>query len=234
MIASYLGTCGEGMRIRERFMARTHLAMFALAVVCVFQACGNKPVTPPAPAPPMNEPETPRELDIGDVESALAFEGRVASESRGANVSISDLEGRDKIIAMSTVTVQPPYPAELWVEYTLRSSIGFPARPVAVRGAILRNVGGQDTALGRFSAVLGADAHLPGAPVQKFRVNALEGLATPPESMLLHVAAELLLLPAGTGPNTVDPETAATLPEDASSALSSNPVRIEFKAGSGS
>lgn len=213
-------------------MARTHLAMLALAVICVLQACGDKPVTPPAPAAPVAEPEAPRELDIGDVESALVFEGRVAAESRGPTVSVSDLEGRNKTIAMSTVTVQPPYPAELWIEYTLKSTIGFPARPVAVRGRVLRGIGSEETPVGRFSAVLGKDAHLPSGPPRVFRVNALEGLATPPESMLLHVSAELLLLPPGTDPAGVDPATAVALPDDTSSALSSNPVRIEFKAES--
>ncbi|HNR30199.1 MAG TPA: hypothetical protein PKI11_04875 [Candidatus Hydrogenedentes bacterium] len=216
-------------------MAALRFLTLSILPVALLQACGNKPVTPPPPAPPVEDVVVaPREMDIGDAESAIAIEGRLAPGS-APNVTVDNLEGRNKVVVMSTITVRPPAPAELWIEYTVSSTIGFPSRPVALRCTAMRAIGEEETPLARFGTVLGKDAHLPetmaqpGGPPRSFRVNALEGLDEPPESMLLHTTGELLLLPPGTDVDAVDAETAAALPNDTSSAIQTNPVRVVFE-----
>ena len=208
--------------------------MLLLLPAMAVAGCGGKPSPPPAanPAAPAATvaPEA-HELDIGDVETAITLQGVLAPESRAGGIKVDTLEGRNKAIVMATVHVAPPPPRELWFEYSVKSLQPFPDRPVALRFSVLRSIGPQDDPIAEYAVVLGADAHLASDPPRSVRVNALAGLDSMPESMLLHVRGELILLPPGAGPASVDPRSVTAGPDDVSSALQCNPVRIELTTG---
>lgn len=207
----------------------------ALVIVLVAAGCGKKAVVPAA-APSQQpsaaaEPVEEHQIDIGDVEAAVRVEGLLAPESVAPNIAVNNLNGKNEIVAMSTVTVSGTPPPELWFEFTVKSLSAFSKRPAVVQFTVYRDDGGVETAIGSFAAVLGEDANLPAASATNtFRVNALAGLTSPPVSILLHTRGRLLLLPEGADSLRVDAQTATAAPLDTSEALQVNPVRIEFKA----
>jgi hypothetical protein len=82
----------------------------------------------------------------------------------------------------------------------------------------------DNTKIDEFAVVLGADA-MSKPFVQSLDV--LSGLPAAPASLLVHAQADVILMPAGTDPATVDPKTAAAA-ADTTGAVLSNPMRINF------
>ncbi len=157
-------------------------------------------------------------LDIGDVEAQVRIAGTLKEEAQTAGVEVNEFTTPKGDLNMTTVTLHPPYPRELPVRFRVVARQDFKTRPVALKGALFRN----DAQLTEVSGVLTGRA---GAPV--FDIDALQGIDTPPDSLLLHVRLNALLLPEGTDPTTVDPG-ALEYPPDHTAHLISNPVRINF------
>jgi len=102
--------------------------------------------------------------------------------------------------------------------------MAFKERPVVVRTKVFRD----NTKIDEFAVVLGEDAR--GKPFVQ-TLNVLSGLPAVPASFLVHAQADVILLPAGTDPKTVDPK-AVSAAADTTGTVLSNPVRINFaKAG---
>jgi len=159
-------------------------------------------------------------FDLGDAETSLKLEAKVGAASANPSVKVDEtLDYRQKLV-MTTVDVTPPAPKEFWVTFILQSSSAFKEAPVVVRGKVFRN----DSEVGAFAAVLGADATKK--PFEQ-NVDALAGLSTAPNTMLVHAEAEVILLPEGTDPATVDPKTVTGTP-DATGSVLSNPMRVNF------
>jgi hypothetical protein len=159
-------------------------------------------------------------FDLGDAETSLRLEAKVGAASANPSVKVDDTLDFRKKLVMTTADVTPPAPKEFWVTFILQSSSAFKEAPVVVRGKILRD----DSEIGAFATVLGADAMK--TPFKQ-DVDALAGLAAAPNTMLVHAEAEVILLPEGTDPATVDPKTAPGTPDTTGSVLST-PMRVNF------
>ncbi len=162
------------------------------------------------------------EVNIGDVEAQVRILGTLAPQSEADNVQVQVYE-HGPVIDMATVTVNPPYPTELNVVFTTRALRDFPVTPVVVRAKVLVD----KREIGSYATKFGVRATFE---EREDVVDVLAGLDTIPESMLVHVEAEAVLMPQGTDEASVDPLT-ATASVERRTVIRSNPVRINFVGG---
>lgn len=204
-----------------------------LGLIC---GCGSRTPVPPAPAPAAAAGAAPeaRELDIGDIETSVALEGKPAPGTENSGISVDNLTGRGDSVVLTTVRLKPPYPTALPFAFHLGTTKDLGGRVVAVRLSVMRAIGDKEEQIGRFAAVLsGRQATTPAlvARPMDITIDLLAGLAVPADQILVHVNGELVLLPQGTPADAVDPETATAVAGDISNSLQSNPIRIEFLPG---
>lgn len=179
----------------------------------------NNTITLPSDSPILEK----QAIDLGDVDSGISIKGKLAPESLAENVTAEYIETLRETLSMTTITVKAPFPEKVMVEFTVLPSRDYVERPVVLRARAYR----EDTAYdGEYGYVLGKEARF-GSDSQnrRFTVDALEGLAEIPDTLLLHARADAWLMPEGTDETTLNPMT-DTSPDRVS--LMSNPVRINF------
>lgn len=166
-------------------------------------------------------------LDIGDVEQTTALNITLSDRSTASNVQVEQmLESKLDRVALLTVTVRPPYPSHLWLSPMLKTREGFDENPVVWRGAYVRD---DEQVLGEFALLLNERFHKE-YPLADF--DAMAGIESVPESMLIEVRPEALLFPPDTDAGTIDPETADLddpARKAAYGALYTTTVRIAFE-----
>lgn len=198
-----------------------------IAIALAAAGCGgpardpDRDPAPPQPAVPLANDATGGKahvLDIGDVEARIHVAGTLDEASRAENIEADEYTTPKGDLNMTTVTVKPPFPEQLQVRFSLKGNQRFAERPVALKGAVYRN----KERVKEISAVYADPADAP-----SFVFNALEGLETLPDSLLLHVRLQGVLMPKGTDPASVKPAEAAYTAE-AAAHLISNPIRINF------
>ena len=191
------------------------------------------------PAPPKREggasdfaasgasgpPLAPKAMDVGDAETALRLEATIGDKSKGPNVKVDETRDTLSRLVITTADILPPAPKELWASFKLTSSMAFTERPVVVRTKVFRD----NTKIDEFAVVLGADA--TSKPFVQ-SLDVLSGLPAAPASLLVHAQADVILMPAGADPKTVDPKTVSAA-ADTTGAVLSNPVRINFATAGG-
>ncbi len=175
-------------------------------------------------------------MDVGDVEAKVSLELTLEG-GPVPGIAVEELRNAKQRLNSATVNISDPKPAELWVKVALSSTDSFASRPVAVRGAVFREIAkGSKEEILTFLTIL--DAHTApqhrladgsGHPLE-FRVDAIKGLADLPPTMLLSATAQVIMSPTGTDPATIDPATYTSAPEDTGNLLA-NAFRINY-AGS--
>ena len=194
-------------------------------IACVTGGCDGGPPPPgegpgdTAVAPPM---AAPTEDNIGDLEQMVLLEAAVAEQSRGPNIETTPLVDATGRMNYLTIDVSPPFPDELWLDIRVRARRSFPRNPGVLRIAIRDG----DEVLDTFGTVVGRTS-TPSVP--EHSVNVLAARETIPETMLIALDVEALLMPEGTDPDTVDPMTAEVPESRFSRALPTPPVRINFE-----
>ncbi|NIA16620.1 MAG: hypothetical protein GWP08_21425 [Nitrospiraceae bacterium] len=174
-------------------------------------------------APVAGSGSATHEADIGDVETSLVYKAVLPEDFEVPNVAIEELINMKKGLDMVTATIQPPPPAELWVNFIVESKVSFEKFPVVFRSEVTRN----NEPVASYSVVLGPEAN---KEPHTFRFNAFEGLTDLPGKIVLHAHADVIMLPNGTDPVTVDPATVAGTPKTTGAALS-NPFVIRIEQG---
>ena len=226
-----------------KFMALMIAAGFVLAG-CGGQesAAPTSSAEPAEPAATSTEPAVPvagpRELNIGDIEAEVKFEVRLDADVAPAGVTSEELSSQKQKLNLVTVTVEGARPAELWLRIDLSTQLEFPERPVAARGRLIREVeAGVKETLFTFETIFDDNASARRRreggdfPPQNFRAEVMQGLSEMPETMLLYGEMDVVIMPKGTDPATLDPATARHTPES-EGLLLSNPVRINYVPGS--
>lgn len=220
---------------------KRYLIILVLLSVCLGACSGQKDAereyTAPTASkdiPPPLASDSPLSLeppiDPGDVDSGILIEAMLAPESQSATVSADYLKTLRDILSMTTITVRPPFPDTLLVDFAIASLRDFEERPVVLRVRAYRD---QDTPISEeYGYVLGKNARTPapeanGVSMPKsFVVNALDGLTEIPDTLLLHAKADAWLMEEGTAEEVLDPMS-ATSPDKVT--IMSNPVRINFE-----
>lgn len=168
-------------------------------------------------------------LDIGDVEYNVRLEATILETSRTPALQVEEMRSLKKDLNMVTVDVHEPAPASIPIYVRILANLNTAKQPIVLRGKVLRDT----TVIGEFSTVVSSAISrtlmMDGQPIPDwaFEVDALKGLDTRPESLLIHVESEALLMPLDTDPSTLDASTATTFPTS-TTMLISNPVRINF------
>ncbi len=159
------------------------------------------------------------EDNIGDLEQAVLISVSVAERSEGPNIDATPLVDASGRMNLFTVDISPPLPQELWLDFKVESRRAFPKNPGVLRIAIKDG----DQVLDSFGSVIGSTAQ----PSESGRsVNVLAGRAGLPDTMLITLAVEALLMPEGTDPETIDPITAEVSEDRYSLAVPVPPTRI--------
>ncbi len=160
-------------------------------------------------------------IDIGDVEQAFRIIGVLSTLSESENIVENQLlDGRERVRAVN-IEVNPPNPDVLWIAIRVSCSREFIERPVVLDTKVL--VDGE--LLDSFTVVLSEMAHK-----NNFQrdVEVLFGRDEIPETMLITMESEALLLPEGTDLTVIDPYTVTE--GERTKAIAHTPVRIDFTA----
>jgi len=165
----------------------------------------------------------PTEDNIGDLEQAALISVAVAQKSQGPNVEATPLVDASGRMNLFTVDIAPPLPNELWLDFKVESRRSFPKNPGVLRIVIQDGEQVLDT----FGTVIGKSAK---PSVAERSVNVLAARTSLPDTMLVTIAVEALLMPDGTDPDTIDPMTAEVSEERYSLAVATPPVRINVKS----
>jgi hypothetical protein len=174
---------------------------------------------------------SPELKDIGDAEQLSRIAATLAERSQSPLVEEKTMESPREEIVLSTVQVEQPFPAELWIKFSNRATQSFETQPIVVRARVFRDneeIGQYQTVLGKYATGWQQAVDTPQLPLE-FEFDVLAGLPALPDTMLVHVEAELSLMPPGTDEATLDPAT-ATAAVDLVTVKRSNPVRINFGA----
>lgn len=203
-------------------------AVVAFLMLAALAACsGEQPPAPAdepsAPEGALEEPVAPaEEVTLGDVEQTVFINATIAEADRAPSVKVDEIEDRRKRVTLVTVDVYQPYPEDLPISYTVDSRRNWKETPVVVRGRFIFE--GRPETFGDFHTLLGEFANR--GEFTK-TVDLMDHLPEVPETVLVLVRAEGLLMEPGTDEKAIDPAT-ATVPEDRIANLMSNPIRINF------
>ncbi len=210
---------------RNRIVQIMHRLATVLSLFVLLGACSKGPAAPAA-TPSAAESEAPKpavaaaSIGIGDVDSSMQILLRVSERSRSATILEQERMTMTNKLTNVAVSVLPPFPGELWLSATIKSLIGFPGHAVLVSVNIFVDEKQVDT----FSYVVGEDAH---TNPKAHEFDALQGLASPPKSMLVRATADVTLY-ANTAPADLDVNNPPPAGLEAKATILSNPVRIEF------
>jgi hypothetical protein len=215
------------MNIRPWFWLCCLLLTVTAALVALPGCSGSKSEAPKAvenaakaAEPPLAPPVEPG-LDIGDVEAGGVISATGPPEAITDQVSVENMETARKRMSMATVTVKPPYPQKLIIRVTLAPQVSYEKQPVVVRGKLRRD---EQPIEPEFSTMVAKGGPI-GDTTIKYDFDAMQGLAAPPDTMLVYARFDAYLMPKGTPPTGLDPKTAQS---DQHTELLSNPVRINF------
>lgn len=160
-------------------------------------------------------------IDIGDVEQALNVVGVLSDISKSENVVENIIQDGRKRVRAVNIEVNPPNPDGLWIAIRVDSTREFLERPVVLDTKIL--VDGE--LMDSFTLVLWEKANK-----NKFQrdVEILFGRDEIPETLLVTMESEALLLPEGTDLTVTDPYSVTE--GQRTKAIANSPVRIDFTA----
>ncbi len=214
------------MNIRSWFWLCCVSLPVTAALIALPGCSGAKPEAPKAaetavqPVQPPAAPVVPG-LDIGDVEAGVVVSATVPPEAISEQVAVDNMETARKRLSMATVTVKPPYPAKLTLRVTLSPQVSYEKQPVVVRGRLRRD----EVPIEPEFSTLVTKGGLIGDNTIKYDFDVMQGLATPPDTMLVYARFDAYLMPKDTPATGLDPKTAQS---DQHTELLSNPVRVNF------
>jgi len=194
--------------------------VLVLLMVSGFVAC--EPKGPPTIAD-LQQEDAPkaakRDIDIGDVEFYLKLEATLPPGFSSPNISENQMRNKRDWLDLTTITVESPAPEKLDIRFALRGN-NFPGDVIVARFNILR----EQEIIGTCQTVITGESK---SPFIEQTVDVFAGLTQLPDTLLIHARGELVLMPKGTDPASIDPKT-ATGSADNTGAILSNPVRINI------
>ena len=214
------------------------LLLLTVVAMVLLTACSSetrrpKPTTGATPGSTTATAEPILPIDPGDIETQVFLEAAVNEEAIPENVKVEEkLISAKQHLSMETVKVSAPFPKELPMVFRIVSDKAFPEVPFVLHAKIFRDKEQVKT----FSTLVLPDPPTSQAPPKpiEFHANILEGVSAPPDTMLITVQAEAILLKKGTPRESINPETVKST-DGATGTLLGNPVRINFvQGGSGS
>lgn len=179
-------------------------------------------------APKESAPAAPEKLSLtrGDVEANVWCEAVLDPKYQSPTVQYTELKDARPRVNMGTVTLTPPFPTSLPIAVFVKAGQGFKEAPVVLRARVVRTEGkdsANETVLDTFNAIISENPR--NRIVMEKEIDVLAGVQQLPESYLVLIKAEALLMPEGTDPATLDLATATTSSERIAQILS-NPLRI--------
>ena len=158
---------------------------------------------------------------IGDVETSIKIKGQLDLRSKNRNIEYQETLTVKKDLAMVNLTVNQPFPEELWLHFTIRKGgTDFEDNVVIVRGAVYLDE----------TPIQQIEYAIPPARIQPFvqevRIDVMAYLSSIPDTLLARMSIEAILL-MGVHEIPEDISAVKTAP-DTTVAVRSNPIRIDF------
>ncbi|MCL4217866.1 MAG: hypothetical protein KJ052_12785 [Candidatus Hydrogenedentes bacterium] len=208
----------------------------ALMLCVLLPACNLelKKDAPPASPSDIATPTSPAPmrtgLDIGDLEVTAVMHLVLSGTSTTKTVQADTLLTATDVVTMQTVSISKPYPESLMIDLQKKITSDFSVQPGIIRGEIMRQVDDkpEKEKIEDVLIVLGKKSGLE----HVLAFDAFKGLDQYPETMLITLEGEGVLLDEGEDIEAVDPMTVTAPPERMTRALSVNPLRINFVDGS--
>ncbi|HEO71716.1 MAG TPA: hypothetical protein ENN80_10685 [Candidatus Hydrogenedentes bacterium] len=154
------------------------------------------------------------------VEFAVHIKGTLDERSKAANVMCDEMVNARYRVDLATITIEPPYPEELWLRFEVSSSESFENAPVVLRASVKRD----NDVLDRFGTVLDRDARVRPYDHSMELMSHIDGA---PASVLIYTQAEALIMPEETDPASIDIESAQA-PPARTGHIMGNPIKIVF------
>ena len=204
------------------------IAAYAAPMLCVVSLAACGPGAQQEASVPFEAPSVlveTRDMDveritIPDLETEIYIEAMPA-EGQECAPRAEELRTPKGVLSICIADAGPPVPDRLDVVLRMKAikHLPFDATPVLFRGRLLRD----DAPIETFSTLVQDFSGISKEFMPKLRVDALAGLDTPPETMLIYAEIEAIIMPRGTLNATDAP------PEDAPrTLLRSNPLRINL------
>ena len=178
--------------------------------------------------------EPVKKLDFGDVEATVHFEATVLEEDLPEGATVEELFTQTKRLTVSTVDITGPAPSTLPVTAKIVSDGDFAVNPVAIRGQLIREIEkGKREPIFQFSTIVTEKTRralppvLEGPQTNQFRTDALAGIDSIPETMLLYLEIEAILTEEDTTVESIDIETIQGGIENSGTILG-NALRINY------
>lgn len=160
-------------------------------------------------------------INIGDVEQAIRIVGILSDLSKSENIVENVIKDTRKRTRVVNIEVNPPNPDALWIGIRVDCTREFLERPVVLDTKILVDGKLMDS----FTIVLSERAN---KNMFQQDVDVLFGRDDIPETMLITMESEALLLPEGTDLTVIDPYSVTE--GQRTKAIAHTPVRIDFTA----
>lgn len=201
-------------------------AVVLLSMSALVACQQNPPAAEPGAAQPeqeqMSEPGVP-ELNIGDIEQTIHFNIELDEAFQTDSVTVEKKEDTMHRVRLVTVNVRPPYPETLPFNTLLRCRQPVSDPPVVLRGGFTLN---GEKRIRNVAMVLW---HEKERYVVLDPLDVVEFVGEPiPDSVLLTLDVEALLMPEGTDGDSLDPLEATVTPERSSTAITATAVRVNF------
>ena len=210
-----------------------HIAV-VFAAITLLTACGS-PVAPAPPSdnsvqgsgagagPASSSTQGVVAKNIGDVEQTVFVNLKLAERSRSPRILQEAKADALERVRLLTLDLLPPFPEELWLDAECQCREKYDDTPVVVRGTYLIDGRATEEKISIVLAKHSEQTHaLPSVELMRL-------IGPPPDSVLVTLDLEGLLMPMGTDPATIDPWTAKTTPDRTSRAVLGTTVRINFQ-----
>ncbi len=189
-------------------------------IVAMLGGCGSQEVPVESPQLTESKIKAHEVLTVASAEIQVHLEAGLAPQSYSPDITVEQLVNPMKIVNMVTMDVKPPRPESLLISLHAWRTQRSPRHPIVIRGKVIMD---KET-VGTFAELL----NTRGTKRMELTTVDVSALASKDvDSLLIQAEAELLILPEGTDPATIDPLTVTTSPSQIG-VKRSNPVRINF------
>lgn len=175
-----------------------------------------------APQAPVVQSAATREKDIGDLEQTVYVNLRLSRISMAPNVREDVKADGLERVRLVTLDVEPPFPDRLLLDIILSVREPFAHHPAIVRGAFVLN---KEREIQPFAAIINNEQRDDLLVGSLDIMQALNGI---PESALITLEAEGILLKPGADTVLLDPMRVTADSANTTTAMQGTTIRVNF------
>jgi hypothetical protein len=167
-------------------------------------------------------PAAMADVTTGDVEQKVFINGTLAPGVVPDNIKVDEVKDPRGKFNLVNLDIYPPFPEHLNLQFEVKTTRNWEGTPLVLR--CKATIEGKPEPIGGMEFVWSKDAlRTP----QSTSIDVMPALQPLPDTVLVAMRADALLMPTGTDATLLNASNATT-PEDRTTGLISNPIRINF------